>query len=274
MRLAVFWPFLTGPLIAAAVLNATIGLGHRRIALGRDASATSFATTTAMRLALLIGMVAAIALVVGRSQSYSFARLSTFFVPLLVLLSIGASSWVLGYPLGRRSDLALRLLLPGASLAGVLLLWQVTTDWGGKIYTATANAILFATGRDSLAEAYSHADSPYSFGGINPGALAVARQVPAGTPIWSTNIESFCMAPGYLIESVVSFKMSGRLDEILAGEPELAKRQLHELGLDYFLFMSNVRLLDLLPYSRLFAPETIGRYLGIKWNDGSTFLLT
>ena len=33
-------------------------------------------------------------------------------------------------------------------------------------------------------------------------------------------------------------------------------------------------MIDLLPFSRLFAPETIGRYLGVKWSDGSTFLLT
>ena len=32
--------------------------------------------------------------------------------------------------------------------------------------------------------------------------------------------------------------------------------------------------MDLLPFSRLFAPETIGRYLGVKWSDGSAFLLT
>jgi hypothetical protein len=82
------------------------------------------------------------------------------------------------------------------------------------------------------------------------------------------------MVPGCLIEDVISFKMSGRLDEILGGDPELAKQRLQEAGLNYFLFMKDYRVLDLLPYSRLFAPETIGRYLGVKWSDGSTFLLT
>jgi hypothetical protein len=38
--------------------------------------------------------------------------------------------------------------------------------------------------------------------------------------------------------------------------------------------MKDFRLLDLLPFSRLFSPETIGQYLGVKWTDGSTFLLT
>jgi hypothetical protein len=82
------------------------------------------------------------------------------------------------------------------------------------------------------------------------------------------------MVPGCVIESVVSFKMSGRLDEILGGNPDLAKQRLQEAGLNYFLFMKDYRMIDLLPFSRLFAPDTIGRYLGVKWSDGSTFLLT
>jgi hypothetical protein len=82
------------------------------------------------------------------------------------------------------------------------------------------------------------------------------------------------MVPGCLIESVISFKMSGRLDEILGGDPELAKLRLQQAGLNYFLFMKDYRMIDLLPFSRLFAPETISRYLGVKWSDGSTFLLT
>src|SRR5262249_20540559 len=57
-------------------------------------------------------------------------------------------------------------------------------------------------------------------------------------------------------------------------EPDLAKQRLQEAGLNYFLFMKDSRMIDLLPFSKLFAPETIGRYLGVKWSDGSTFLLT
>src|SRR5262245_52688198 len=38
--------------------------------------------------------------------------------------------------------------------------------------------------------------------------------------------------------------------------------------------MNYYRMLDLLPFSRLFSPEMIGHYLGVKWTDGSTFLLT
>ena len=138
----------------------------------------------------------------------------------------------------------------------------------------TANALRLLSGRFSLAEASAHAPSPYAFGSINPGALAAARRLPSGTPIWSTNVDSYCMVPDCLIESAISFKMSGRLDEILGGDPDLAKRLLQEAGLNYFLFMKDYRMIDLLPFSKLFAPETIASYLGVKWTDGSTFLLT
>jgi hypothetical protein len=44
------------------------------------------------------------------------------------------------------------------------------------------------------------------------------------------------MVPGCAIESVVSFKMSGDLDEILDGPPELSESNLlQEAGLNYFL---------------------------------------
>jgi hypothetical protein len=44
--------------------------------------------------------------------------------------------------------------------------------------------------------------------------------------------------------------------------------------LNYFLFAKEFRIIDLLPFSRLFDPDTIARYLGVKWSDGSTYLLT
>jgi len=168
----------------------------------------------------------------------------------------------------------LRLGLPTLLFAALLLAWQLRADWIHHFRWDSTNSLRFFIGRYSLAEAYSRAKSPFGFGAINPGALAAARQVPIGTPIWSTNVDSYCMVPGCLIQSVISFKMSPHLDEILGGDPELAKRRLQEAGLNYFLFMKDFRLLDLLPYSRLFGLETIGRFLGVKWSDGSTYLLT
>jgi hypothetical protein len=273
-RLGDLWPFVVAPLIAAVVLRVSDKFAGGRLTLFPDASAASFAAATAARLAALLGFFAVIALAMGRAQNISFLRLSTFFIPLVVLFGTACTALVLNRPAGARRDPSVWIALPVVLLFVVVIEWQLSAHWTRRLPDETANALRFLSGRLSLAAAYSHANSPYAFGGINPGALAAARQVPYGTPIWSTNVDSYCMVPGCLIESVISFKMSGRLDEILGGDPDLAKQRLQEAGLNYFLFMKDYRMIDLLPFSRLFAPDTIGRYLGIKWSDGSTFLLT
>jgi hypothetical protein len=274
MRLRFLWPFLIGPIIAVVVLRMSGAFTGRRLTAPRDAKSAALTGQTALRLAALVVLLVVVAVVAGRAQSISFARLSSFFVPLQVLLAIAGSAWGLSWPLARRDDIVLRLILPAALLVGSLVSWQAHAHWIWQFHYASRDSLRFFVGRYGLAEAYTLANSPYPFGAINPGALAAARQVPYGTPIWSTNVDSYCMVPGCVIESVISFKMSGRLDEILGGDPDLAKQRLQEAGLNYFLFMKDYRMIDLLPFSRLFAPETIGRYLGIKWSDGSTFLLT
>jgi hypothetical protein len=274
MRLRFLWPFLSGPLICVVVLRMSGAFAGWRLTAPRDAKSTALTGQTVLRLAALVVLLVAVAVIAGRAQSFSFARLSSFFVPVLVMLGIAGSVWGLSWPLKRRDDTVLRLVVPAILLVGSLVAWQAHAHWTSPVRRETANAMRFLVGRDSLAEAYSRANSMYAFGAINPGALAAAQQLPYGTPIWSTNVDSYCMAPGCLIESVISFKMSGRLDEILGGDPDLAKQRLQEAGLNYFLFMKDYRMVDLLPFSRLFAPETIGRYLGVKWTDGSTYLLT
>jgi hypothetical protein len=274
MRLDVLWPFLAGPAIAAVVLKVRDTLADGQLELFPDTETTSFAAATAARFAVLLALLAIIALAMGRAQNVSFVRLSTFFIPLWTLFGIAASVWLLSRPSGRRDDPLSWILLPLILLVAVIAGWQKSDRWVNRLPPDLVNVARFVVGKYSLFEAYSNTTSPYAFGGINPGALAAAKTLPFGTPIWSTNVDSYCMAPGCLIESVVSFKMSGKLDEILGDDPDLAKRRLEEAGLNYFLFMKNFRLLDILPYSRLFAPEVIGRYLGVKWTDGSTFLLT
>jgi hypothetical protein len=274
MRLRGLWPFLIGPFIAAIVIYVMDRFAYWKRPRLSDPSEASFAGATAARLAALLLFFLVVALLVGRAQSISFERLSTFFVPLLVLFAISCGAWLLNGKLQTRGDPWTWTVLPAVLLVAVLGAWQGKDHWSRRLPEETANALRFFSGRFSLADAYAHADSGYAFGAINPDALKAARQVPYGTPIWSTNVDSYCMVPGCLIEDVISFKMSGRLDEILGGDPELAKQRLQEAGLNYFLFMKDYRIIDLLPFSRLFAPETIGRYLGVKWSDGSTFLLT
>jgi len=274
MRLRGLWPFLIGPIIAAIIIYATDRFGPWKRPRLSDQAEASMAGAMAVRLAVLLLLLIGIAVLAGRAQSVSFDRLSTFFVPLLVLLTIAGGAWLLNGKLQSRGDLWTWTVLPVVLLIAVLGAWQGKDHWSRRVPRETADALRFLAGRISVADGYAHLNSGYLLSAINPSALAAARQLPPGTPIWSTNVESFCMVPGCLIEGVLSFKMSGRLDEILGGDPELAKRRLQETGLNYFLFMKDYRLIDLLPFSRLFAPDTIGRYLGVKWSDGSTFLLT
>ena len=275
MRLGGLWPLLFAPVITVAVLRFAGMLALDRRSLVAIVKPTSFAVEATVKLAVLVGFFAVVAFVSGRVQHISFARLSTFFVPLVVMFGIAGSACILASSQSHLRRYSLTMIgLPVALLVGVIISWEVTERWTKRLPGETANLMRFLSGYHSLATAYGRAEGPYSFGGINPGALAAARQLPEGTPIWSTNVDSYCMAPGCLIESVVSFKMSGRLDEILGDDPELAKLRLQEAGLNNFLFMKDYRLLDLLPFGRLFSPETIGRYLGVKWTDGSTFLLT
>lgn len=273
-RLDTLWPILAVPVAAIAIFRLVDVFSGAKHVPSRDVAAASFAFATVGRLVVLISLFIAAALTAGRAQSYSFFRLSTFFVPLLVLLTIAVSVWTLNFQLGRWRDPWAWSVLPAVVLLAVVGSWQGKYHWSRRVPTETADALRFLSGRFSLADAYAHLHSGYLVTAVNPVVLAAARQLPPGTPIWSTNIESFCMAPGCLIESVFSFKMSGRLDEILGGDPEIAKRRLQQAGLNYFLFMKDYRLMDLLPFSRLFAPDTIGAYLGVKWTDGSAFLLT
>jgi hypothetical protein len=274
LRLGFLWPFLTGPVIAVVILRMSGAYTGWRLTAPRDSRSAALTKQTAWRLAALVALLVTVAVLAGRNQSLSFTRLSSFFVPVLAMLAIAGSIWELSWPLARRDDTVLRLVVPAILLVGTLVAWQSHAHWMSPLRRESANAMRFFGGSYSLAEAYSHANSLYAFGAINPGALAAAQQLPYGTPIWSTNVDSYCMVPGCFIESVISFKMSGRLDDILGGDPDLAKQRLQEAGLNYFLFMKDYRMIDLLPFSRLFAPETIGRYLGVKWSDGSTYLLT
>ena len=290
MRLNLLWPILAAPAIILAVYLVGVwrtepdflSWGRARL---KDVAATSFRKSltgiagTVLLFGLFIGLFAAVVLVGGRAQSVSTGRLSTFFVPLLILLNMALVAWTLKLPLQPITRQRFSIALPFAALLLTMITWQVDYKWGQQVADGAVNGIRLLSGVDSLGSAYSRkplgplaAGLPY--GGIEPGTLAAARQLPPNTPIWSTNVDSYCMVPGCNIESVVSFKMSGQMDEILGGSPDRARELLKQAGLNYFLVSKEHRLLDMLPYSRLFDPEVLGQYLGVAWTDGTTYLLT
>jgi hypothetical protein len=275
MRLRTLWLFLAAPLITAAAMSISSALAKPQLKPSRNPVAASFAAFASRRLGGLVLFLVAISLAVGHVQSVSFMRLSSFFVPLLVLLTVASSVCVIEAPSWRHREPWVQTALPIALLIAFFIVWK-PQDHYKRLIRDVPHTLQYAIGYLSLAQAYTYtyttSGSPY--GGLHPGTRAAAQQLPPDTPIWSTNTDSNCMAPGCLIESVISFKMSGRLDDILGGTPDLAKQRLQEAGLNYFLFRNDSAMLDLLPYSRLFAPDVIGKYLGIRWTDGTTYLLT
>lgn len=277
LRLDHLWVYLTGPMLLLVVLAA------RTFSSRRNAESTARAAATSKRLDVvvigvfgsLILVMTAVSLIVARGQAGSFERASTFFFALLLMLGMAASSVLMAQWPGDRARTIMRGHLPAVLMGGTLLLWIGADSWASRVGRATENGVRYLTGSYSLREAYAHIeDGGLPFGGINPHALAASQRVKSGTPIWASTIDAYCMVPGCWMESVASFKMSGKLDEIVTGSPERSRELLQQAGLDYFLFIENAILLDLIPYSKLFSPNTIGEYLGIKWTDGTAFLLT
>jgi hypothetical protein len=267
---------LLGPVALLGLAAVRWALSRRRGAAAEPPPApadTTNANAVVAWLGALVVALAVISVIAGRPQPVSFERSSTFFVPLLLMLSMALGSWASGRLPGRLQRL-LGIVVPLVAFLGTMILWNDQDHWLRRASAAAGNGLHFFVGNYSLADAYAHQDAGLPFGGINPQALAAWRQVEGGGRIWATNVDGYCMVPGCWVESVVSFKMSGKLDEIVTGSPDEAKRLLQEAGLNYFLVSQGSRLIDLLPYSKLFAPDTIGQYLGIKWTDGSAFLLT
>ena len=129
MRLRFLWPFLTGPLIAVVVLRMSGAFTGWRLTAPRDARSALLTKQTAWRLVALVALLVAVAVLAGRNQSLSFTRLSSFFVPVLVMLAIAGSVWGLSWPLARRDDTVLRLVVPAILLVGTLVAWQSHAHW-------------------------------------------------------------------------------------------------------------------------------------------------
>jgi hypothetical protein len=289
MRLDLLW-MLAGSGAAASVAALVFRRG-----IGSSAE-NAGARRVMVSLIILIGSFAFISIFAGRAQSISYFRFSLFFLPLTALF--GAVGWALltaelqeeaiAAPLQRgsgetgwRAKLTtmppaglLRCVVPASLLVLVPLTWKDFSHHFGHFGEVTGHAVRFASGRYSLAEAYANQDGGLAHGGINPGALAAWRHVPPGARIWSTNVDSYCMAPDCRIESIASFKLPYRVMEVLRGSPAQARQILKHEGLNYFLFAKTSAILDLLPYSQLFDPANIATNLAVRWTDGNTYLLT
>ncbi len=221
---------------------------------------------------IALAVFGVMAILLGHSQAISFLRYSSFFFPLMVLMLVIIWSAILPSESSSSSARTLfAIFMPVFLFYGVIHSWN---HWPKLMRPITVNSALFASGQYSIADAYAHEPTGYTFGGINPGVWQAVQHAPAHARIWSTNVASYCMAPDCQIESVISFKLSSRMNSILNGAPEVTKNILQQERLNYFIFSDDYPLRDLLIYSELFNPKNILSYLAVSWTDSKTYLLT
>jgi hypothetical protein len=82
------------------------------------------------------------------------------------------------------------------------------------------------------------------------------------------------MLPDCNIHSQPAFIMSRDVDRLLYGTPEEGKATLQAAGLNYFFFSRELPVQDFSLGAPLFQPENARKYLGVKWTDGTSVLLT
>lgn len=220
--------------------------------------------TSLLALAFLIFSLASIFL--GHAQEVSYFRFSSFIFPCLILTLTSIMALTTKHLKSKYNS-----ALPILALIVTVSIWP---NWPTRVLRAAHNAKRFTIGKYSLSTAYKHLQSGQPFGGVNPDAYAAFKHTPTKSRIWAMNVDSYCMAPGCIIESVFSFKLSSNLHRILLAKPKEAKAILQQEGLNYFLVLKNAKMIDILPYSQLFNPNNIGKHLGIKWTNGNAYLLT
>ncbi|MCR9191786.1 MAG: hypothetical protein NXI01_03915 [Gammaproteobacteria bacterium] len=231
-------------------------------------------------------VVIIIAIFIGRDQSISFYRMSTFtYAPMLcvclllldaalknrILFSIVVlTALILPFNLQRlNSNATSSLQVPLKIIEGY---YDVDT-----MKPIIENGKKFVGGQYSIAQAYKNQQGwpgRMPWGGIYPAAETVWKQLPLKTRIWSMHIHSYCMLPDCHMESYSSFRFTQQPLIVYFGEPAIAKEILKKEGLNYFFFAKTLQLTDPLPRSELFSPQHIADYLGIYWTDGDNTLLT
>jgi hypothetical protein len=225
--------------------------------------------------ALLLLTVTAAAVAAGTDQTISFYRYSSFCLPAVIALA-GCGWLYVAAPIrlgwlnaGVRYGLPVILLVAGLS--------QFTINQARFLRLVIPEAAAFAAGSSSIADAYTHQQGwagRQPWGGIFPGMVGAWRAAGPGTRIWSMHLWTYCMLPHCRAETFFSFVLSPRLLDLLEVSPEDARAILQGEGLNYFFFTTAMPVDDILPLIKPFAPDRIADYVGVKWTDGTSYLLT
>jgi hypothetical protein len=269
LRAYILFPLFGGGLLLS-IIAAAMRPSFRRRVVDMSGEAPVIALTSAVAAFAIFAAA-------GRAQYISFFRYSSFIVP--ILLVIGIALW----------SVSLEKLVPNvtvrricaALLAPVVVgaVWMATVasfEDPALFRSNLANSWAFASGRYSIDRAYTTQSfvGRFAWGAIYPGARAAYAIVGPGTLIWSFQISSFCMLPDCMIATYPAFLMGRDWDRVMFAAPEEARDALQKAGINYFLFSKELGFSDPLMTAPLFKPDQIGRYLGIRWTDGTTALLT
>jgi hypothetical protein len=221
-------------------------------------------------------MFGVLALTAGRGQPSSFFRYSSFMMP--IVIAGGIVLWTVRPFKSRFVDVVVRTrLAPVAILVACLAVSLASLPSVRHLWWVLRDTAHFVTGSYSIEAAYTHQEGwagRLPWGGIHPGARAAYEIVGGRGRIWSFYGITYCMAPGCRIEQTYSFTVTADWDSVLFGSPERAREALQASGLNYFLFWRSMAARDPLLLSSLFSQDNARRYLGIRWTDGDSVLLT
>lgn len=253
-----------------------IGAIFAALAMIRSRARTS-AWTQLLVLAVAILAFILLAVAAGRSQPISFYRYSSFALPIVIAAGIALSTVARVSVTGKLAKAVCDGFLPLILLAGCIGAASASYR-SGAISTILTNAWRFGKGTYSIDNAYT-AQGGWAgrlpWGAIYPGARGVYAVVGPHTRVWTFHIHSYCMLPDCRFEHQPGFIMTRDLDRVLFGTPEEGKQALQAGGLKYFLFSRELPVQDdWITFAPLFAPDNISRFLGIRWTDGKTALLT
>jgi hypothetical protein len=204
----------------------------------------------------------------------SFYRFGSVAVPIMLIASV----CLLGLPIAGADSRFVRIVNHSLSPRIVFVLCLVTLAIAShpyRLFGILSHSAQFAVGAISIDTAYTLQPFKYPLAenAIYPGARGAFTIVGSNTPIWSFHHGTYCMLPGCRMESFREFALP-RWQEVMFGEPEQARQSLQASDHNYFLFSRELPLNDPLPLSPLFSPDNIARFLGIRWTDGTTALLT
>jgi hypothetical protein len=290
-RLYLLWPLVLGGLLV------TLASACQQYRAGATCKRPT--SSEAVVLGAVFVVFAVLTVTAGRGPSGSYFRFASFMVPVMIVA--GCTLWTASIPLRSLPSIAPVLghpLAPVVVLAVCAVVIANKTRIDRVIVPLGANALRYAVGILSIDDAFERQpdDQPITgrrgdatiaagalartspiaarVAGIYPGARGAYATVGPHTPIWSLHSNTYCMLPDCKMMNFSFFIMTPSWERLMWGTPEEGRAALRAAGLNYFLYSRELLIIDPLPLSRLFSPDNIARYFGIRWTDGTTTLLT